>query len=151
LIDLKGTRGFRLSSTFEGPLGPLGNCSPCAPGDRVRLDSIAVGSDVRGTATLQGKTYDRIGGGGNFDPGMLLDIRGDGFLAPPFTEATTAEMSAPFTFSGIFSYYPDGPSMPNVSETLTGSGIATVRLRKVAFGSDPPVWMVDTAVFDFSK
>jgi hypothetical protein len=63
-----------------------------------------------------------------------LEFKGEGFIAPPFTDVATAEMSEPFTFSGTFSYYPDGPSMPSVTETLTGSGIATVQLRKLVFG-----------------
>ena len=146
-IDLKGTKSFRLSSTFEGPIGPVASC-PCAPGARVRLDSMAVGLDVRGTVTQHGKTYDRIGGSGQDDPGVRLEFKGEGFIAPPFTDAATVEMSAPFTFSGTFSYYPDGPLMPSVVETLTGSGIATVRLSKL-FGSD--LWDVVSAVFDFTK
>jgi hypothetical protein len=149
-IDVKGTKSFRLSSTFEGPIGPVANC-PCAPGDRVRLDSMAIGLDVRGTVTQHGKTYDRIGGSGQDDPGLLLEFKGEGFIAPPFTDAATAEMSAPFTFSGTFSYYPDGPFRPSVVETLTGSGVATVRLSKLGFGPELAVWEVATAVFDFTK
>ena len=151
LIDVKGTRSFRLSSTFEGPIGPVDACRPCAPGDRVRLDSTAIGLDVRGTVTLHGKTYDRIGGAGQFDPGIALEFKGEGFIAPPFTDAATVELSAPFTFSGTFSYYPDGPSMPSVTETLTGSGIATVRLSKLVYGPGLAVWELAEAVFDFTK
>ena len=150
-IDLKGTRSFRLSSTFEGPIGPVFNCQPCAPGDRLRLDSMAVGLDVRGSVTLHGKTYDPIGGSGQADPGVALELRGEGFIAPPFSDAATVEMSAPFTFSGTFSYYPDGPTMPNVTETLTGRGIATVRLSQLVFGPGLAVWQVAGAVFDFTN
>ena len=73
-------------------------------------------------------------------------------IAPPFTDAATAEMSAPFTFSGIFSYYPDGPSMPSARETLTGNGIATVRLGKLVF-PEPRAGSVGVAgaVYDFTK
>lgn len=150
LIDLKGTRSFRLSSSFEGPIGPVDNCQPCLPGDRLRLDAVAIGSDVRGTVTLHGKTYDRIGGAGD-DPSIALEFKGDGFIAPPFTDAPTVEMSAPFTFSGIFSYYPDGPAMGSVTETLTGRGIATVRLTKLDFGPELVVWEEAGAVYDFTK
>jgi hypothetical protein len=153
LIDLKGTRSFRLSTTFEGPIGPFNSCQPCAPGDPIQFDSFASGGDVRGTVTLHGKTYVPTGGGGQFDPGVLLEFKGAELIAPPFTDAATAEMSAPFTFSGIFSYYPDGPSTPSVTETLTGNGIATVRLRKLVFGPEPPetVWVFDGVVYDFTK
>ena len=153
LIDLKGTRSFRLSSTFEGPIGPFNSCLPCAPGDPIRLDSFASGLDVRGSVTLHGKTYEPIGGGGQFDPGVLLEFKGEELIAPPFTDAATAEMSAPFTFSGIFSYYPDGPSMPSATETLTGSGIATVRLGKLVCGpeSELAVWVFTGVVYDFTK
>ena len=106
---------------------------------------------MRGTVTLHGKTYDRIGGVGLDDPRIALEFRGDGFLAPPFTDAATAEMSAPFTFSGTFSYYPDGPSMPSVTETLTGSGIATVRLTKLDFDSELVVWQGAGAVYEFTR
>jgi len=151
VIDLKGTKSFRLSSTFEGPIGPFNSCLPCAPGDPILLDSMAVGLDVRGTVTLHGTTYDRIGGVGPSDPGIVLEFKGEGFIAPPFTDAATAEMSAPFTFSGTFSYYPDGPSMPKVTETLTGRGIATVRLRKLESEFVPPLWVFADAVYDFTK
>jgi hypothetical protein len=120
LIDLKGTRSFRLSTTLEGPIGPFNSCQPCAPGEPIFLDAFASGGDVRGTVTLHGKTYVPTGGGGQFDPGVLLEFKGEELIAPPFTDAATAEMSAPFTFSGIFSYYPDGPFTPSATETLTG-------------------------------
>ena len=60
-------------------------------------------------------------------------------------------MSAPFTFSGIFSYFPDGPFMPSAIETLTGSGIATVRLRKLVSGPGLDLWVFADAVYDFTK
>ena len=112
---------------------------------------MAVGLDVRGTVTLHGKTYDQIGGAEQADPEIGLELKGEGFIAPPFGDAATVEMSAPFTFSGTFSYYPDGPTMPNVTETLTGRGIATVRLSKLDFGPGLTVWQVAAAVFDFTN
>jgi hypothetical protein len=151
LIDLKGTRSFRLSSTFEGPIGPFNSCLPCSPGDPIQLDSFAAGLDVRGAVTLHGKTYEPIGGSGPTDPGVLLEFNGDELIAPPFTDAATAEMSAPFTFSGIFSYYPDGPSMPSATETLTGNGIATVRLKKLDSEFGPALWLFADAVYEFTK
>ena len=150
LIDLKGTRSFRLSSTFEGPIGPFDSCLPCAPGDPIRLNSFASGFDVRGAVTLHGKTYEPIGGGQPGDPGVLLEFKGEELIAPPFTDAATAEMSAPFTFSGIFSYHPDDPFTASV-ETLTGSGIATVRLRKLVSGPGLDLWVFADAVYDFTK
>jgi hypothetical protein len=153
-IDLKGTKSFRLSSSFEGPIGPFNSCMPCVPGDPIWLDSNALGSDVRGAVTLHGKTYEPIGGAEPGAPGVLLEFKGDELVAPPFTDAATAEMSAPFTFSGIFSYYPDGPSMPSVTETLTGNGIATVRLGKLAYAPELPeltVWVFAGAVYDFTN
>ena len=149
-IDLKGTRSFRLSSTFEGPVGPVSSCSPCVPGDRISLDSIAVGLDVRGAVTLHGKTYDPIGGSGQFDPGIALELEGESFIAPPFGNAATVEMSAPFTFSGTFSYFPDGPFTPGATETLIGRGIVTVRLSKLVFGPEEAYWQVTDVVFDFN-
>ena len=151
LIDVKGTEGFRLSSTAEGSFGPLAYCRPCVPGDPIRLDSVSVGLDLRGTVTLHGKTYDRVGGAASSDPNLAIEFQGDGFIAPPFTDAATAELTAPFTFSGTFSYYPDGPSMPIVTETLTGTGIATVRLTKRTVAPDLTLWEVADAVFDFTK
>ena len=150
LIDLKGTRSFRLDSTFEGPIGPFDSCLPCVPGDPIRLDSFASGVDVRGSVTLHGKTYEPIGGLGPGDPGVLLEFKGEEFTAPPFTDAATVEMSAPFTFSGIFSYHPDGPSTASV-ETLTGRGIATVRLKKLDSEFGPSLWLFADAVYDFTK
>jgi hypothetical protein len=151
MIDLKGTRSFRLSSTFEGPIGPVNSCSPCVPGDRVLLDSMAIGLDVRGTVTLHGKTYDRIGGAQPEDPGIGLEFKGEAFIAPPFTDAPTVAISAPFTFSGTFSYFPDGPFMPSVNETLTGRGIATVQLSKLVSGPEVAFWQAADVVFDFTN
>jgi hypothetical protein len=150
-IDLKGPKGLRLSSTFEGPFGPEQSCVPCEPGARITLNSIAVGSDLRGTVRLQGKTYDRIGGAGTTDPQLQIEFKGEGFLAPAFTDAATVELSgAPFTFSGTFTYHPDGSAL-SVTETLTGNGIATVRLTKIVVAPDDMVWRTTHAVFEFTR
>jgi hypothetical protein len=106
--------------------------------------------DVRGAVMLHGKTYDPLGGLEPGDPGVLLEFKGEALIAPPFTDAATVEMSAPFTFSGIFSYHPDDPFTASV-ETLTGRGIATVRLKKLDSEFGPALWLFADAVYDFTK
>jgi hypothetical protein len=150
LIDVKGTHGFRLASTFEGPFGPVGSCQPCVPGDALLLASTSLGTDLRGTVTLHGETYDRLGGASIGDPQINIEFDGENLVVPPFTDAGMAEVSGPFTFSGQFSYYPEEPTGPAVTETLSGRGIATVRLRTVDFGGET-VWIVAGAVYEFTR
>jgi hypothetical protein len=60
-VDIQGDRGFTFVGTMFGSLEePAGN--PLPPGTTVTLVGGANGSDLRGTATLDGVTYPDVGG-----------------------------------------------------------------------------------------
>jgi len=116
-LTASGTRG---SGSYE-----LAECNSneCRPGDMLSLAAGWNGVDFGGTATIDGST---------FLVGLITSTTGAAgahfvgtWTAPPFTGATTAIVTAPFTFTGGLAY-PDSFLLPE--ESLVGSGIATIRL-----------------------
>lgn len=125
-LRLEGDRGFTFNgqvATFGGVFVPAQVCrfygGACGPGDTVSLRGYWSGLDAPGTATLDGVTYTRVGSG---DSSIVVEFEGS-FVLPPL--ADSASVVAPFRFDGTF-HHPGG------SETLTGTGSATVWLERDA-------------------
>jgi hypothetical protein len=127
-IELSGERGFVFSaveSTFGGVYLPAVECHVgCAPGSPAGLRLVLSGTDLGGTATLNGVTYGPFG-----PPNWDAYLEFTGTVILPDTLSPTAVLTAPFTFSGFF--------FPGSGETtsrydLYGLGTATIFLSRVA-------------------
>lgn len=149
-INLKGTGGFQMISRVSPPGGRLGlfqycfGTLLCVPGYEVDLAATWSGSDLPGTVTLRGTTYEPLGGGGPLSPQALIAFTGTVVL-PPFSAGETVEVTAPFTFTGRVGYYPDGPGSGRV-ESLIGHGIVRVTFERDASGT---AWLFEHAVYEF--
>lgn len=115
----------------------------CQPGQLLSLALGLGGSDLTGTATIDGQTY---------PVGLISETQGDAFVglagswvAPAFTGATTTTVMSPFTFAGRFTY-PAVPMTERPPEFLLGHGIATLNLKWTPeFGS----WDFERARYEF--
>jgi hypothetical protein len=108
---------------FQGPL--------CVPGQIVGLDAGWSGSDLPGTATADGLTFE-VGSATAVIGSVDAEFSGT-WTPPPFTGVTTTSVTAPFTFTGVVDY--PGPPLddlpnpfPRRRDMLVGSGIATIKL-----------------------
>jgi hypothetical protein len=141
-LSIEGERGFSFSGGVDvvgGVLGPWLTCLPCRPGSPISLGSHWSGSDLRGTAALEGETYliPRHASG-------LVDFFGSAGVAPPL-EGTLATLVAPFLFEGRF-FFPGPEGLPGFSELVVGWGTATVVLGRQV---DTPFWSYTSAVYEF--
>jgi hypothetical protein len=124
-----GNRGFTFDSsvsTADGVFAPaFCNGSPlaCVPGATVDLTAIWVGSDLRGTASLNGRLFTGIGSASG--PNQIAVHFSGSLLLPASTGAATS-VSAPFQFDGTFDHAAETGSTAH--DTLTGSGMAIVSL-----------------------
>ena len=143
-IELSGTRGFK----FEGGASGWGftamtQCEEgCLPGSVVSLEAEFAGSNLGGTARLQGRTYVDIGSLSSTENLVLL-TSGEATLPPIGTGPIS--VTAPFEFAGEFSYVRDGE--PD-SVLLAGGGVATLFLEPTLDGLS---WIVAGAQFDFGR
>jgi hypothetical protein len=134
-VLLLGDRGF----TFDGVallanLG-AGACSVrCVPGSTISLDALVSGGDLKGVATLDGKSFPDVGEP-NSPQQMTISIDGE-MIAPPapaFGASPIETVFAPGTFGdGSFFNHEGG------HESLVGNEIAAVTLRFFDFGSTTP-------------
>lgn len=115
-------------------------CFPCEPGSLQSLVSEWTGLDLLGTATVDGESY--VLGLGN--AGGSTSFTGT-WTAPDYDGSPTASVTAPFQFTGTFSF-PIGDPRPMLS--LAGSGLATV---DVAWDPSFDAWETQRARFDFAS
>ena len=149
VITLAG-EGFTLTantSPFDALVTPFSQCDVpvCTAGTTVRLDTNVSGLSFRGgVATYQGTTYEHVGGLATFDPAMLAEWDGSIVIPAGFTGGT---LTAPFTFSGIFSVFT--PTEAHRVE-LFGSGTAMLTLAPYGGGAIFPGAFTPTSLrFDF--
>ena len=134
-ISVAGDRGFTLlayTSVVGGVYGPFEFCSAspqCGPGSTIPLDSFWSGNDLPGIATLDGNVYPSLGSF-SVNQSALVEFRGSA-VAPSLGVGDSAVVSAPFTFTGLFTQ-PLGPGLNSgtVRHDLVGSGTATLWLAK---------------------
>jgi hypothetical protein len=155
IVSLIGDRGFTFSGIADRPFGTVlaaADGSPYLPGTTVSLRVVASASDLEGHATLDGIVYPDIGFGPPC-PGVegcgsgLIELAG-GVVAPPFGQSSTAILVAPVTFLGTFFFF-DSHSVPISSETLRGSGTATLTLDEIN-GPVGPLWAFDNVRYDLA-
>jgi hypothetical protein len=141
-IELSGTRGFRFEGGATGwGFSAMTECSEgCLPGSVVSLEAEVAGSNLGGTARLQGTTYMDVGSLGSRE-NLILQFSGEATL-PSMSDGPVA-VTAAFDFAGQFSYVKD--EEPN-SVLLTGVGVATLFLEPSPDGMS---WIVAAAEFEF--
>ncbi|HUR35139.1 MAG TPA: hypothetical protein VM032_15150 [Vicinamibacterales bacterium] len=144
-----GDHGFTLDSSvasIDGVFAPATcNASPraCVPGATVDLTALWVGSDVRGTASVDGRVFTGLGSMSGTSHASI-HFAGSAVLPPAGGSAVTVR--APFTFDGVFDHL-DVDTAP-VQDTLSGSGTASLSLVPSALV--PGGWSIARVVYAFS-
>jgi hypothetical protein len=145
VFDIKGTDAFRFlggGNISGGRFDPANDCGfGCPPGTSVSLGASWSGLDLGGTATLRGRVW-RVGE--ERPDGAFMGVEFNGTVTlPPMNDGGTVQVSAPFTFSGQFTYPSDNPQ---ATVPLAGSGVAT--LNFVA-DSERTSWVFVSARYEF--
>jgi hypothetical protein len=138
-VTLKGSRGFRFDGRIQSGNEPSNYCGPfgpCQPGATVQFAATWVGSDIPGTARVQGDEFDIQGLDGT---SMYIDMNGS-FVAPAHL-ADTASVTVPFAATGLLLR---GYPLPSLQ--LTGRGHVTFRLEWQPFIGG---WAIRYSSFDF--
>jgi len=139
-LVVQGDRGFTFAgSTLTGISSAWQTClsGACAPGDTLSLLGSWSGSDLVGTATLDGTTYTKIGSIDNTTASLRVVFSGS-FVLPP--ENGSATVVAPFVFNGAFAH-------PGAVEALVGSGVTTISLSWVT--GFPARWRITRILYEF--
>lgn len=145
-IHLEGERGFALDVVgSSGSFGPASSCDlGCVPGQLVEYDLGLVGLDLNGTASLDGHSWDHIGGASD-DAVAAVDFQSAARLPTVLGEQVTLTM--PFSFDGAFTYGYTGTEI--VTQSLKGRGTVTATLeRDVTLG--PGYYRPTSTVYTFS-
>jgi hypothetical protein len=151
---ISGSQGFALATRLaigpgSGLVGPI-TCTgqpECAPGETVSLIGFLAPNDgglVDTVMTLRGEVYDQ------FDTStphaLLLRMMGS-VVAPSFSEGPEVTVRAPFTLSGLFTFF-DGTDVHMVP--ILGRGTATVQFSRQPPGEQPQVgWFSQRVRYDF--
>jgi hypothetical protein len=154
VLSVEGTSGVRINAALSSPYATprwKDQCyyHGCLPGDVVslRVSYGALRYDAgSGQFTLHGRTYSLWTPA---DDAAYAILSFDGaFVVPDLTEGVTAQLSAPFAFSG-FVEVPNrlDPHMSDVFE-LHGSGVATVTLYPHFFADQG--WIVGSITYEFT-
>ena len=149
-ITLTGTDGTRMF-TFAGTISDIDpaptSCHPCI--SQIGIDVSAPGA-AHGTLTYGNESYQAGGGFLDTEGVLVLFIQGETILLPaPLALGEIRSFSAPFTASGRII----PPPIPGdgLTNTLTGSGIATVTLSGGPGGeANPLLWDFRRAEYRFS-
>jgi len=141
-VTLQGSHGFRFDGRVDGsgltPSYYCGSFSPCAPGATVEFTATWVGSDIPGTARLQG---DEFSVGLLSERGAISASLTGSFVAPAHV-GDTASVTVPFALSG--GLLPATPA--SIPFQLTGGGDVTFTLEWQPFIGG---WGISFSSFDF--
>ena len=138
-VALQGSHGFRFDGRILSGLEPSAYCGPfdpCQPGTTLPFTATWVGTDISGTARLQG---DAFAVGSADGPSMYIELTGS-FVAPAHL-TDTASVTVPFAASGLLAR---GYPLPALQ--LIGSGEVTFRLE---WQSSIGGWAIRFSSFDF--
>jgi hypothetical protein len=144
-LDLTGTNGFRLQTTFDS----FGNlCSPCLVGDWQNLTT-SIGGSMDGVGQFDGQTYDF-----NLNVGGSALMFEAGTITFPETAASTAQFTLPFvlTDTGPFASFIQFQQASGelIQVMLHGSGTATLFTDVGHFPILGTTYMPVRMTFDFS-
>ena len=140
-VMLKGSHGFRFDGSIISGLEPSVICSafdPCQPGTTVPIALNWNGTDIPGTARLQGQEFPV----GSADSASLSIDLVSSFVAPAHV-TDTVSVTVPFTSSGLLARIDGSPTL-----TLSGRGNVTFTLTW-----ETPIegWGIDYTSFDFGN
>jgi hypothetical protein len=143
-VTLAGTDGARMFA-FEGNISDIdpepASCHPCV--SQIGIEISAPGA-AHGTLTYGNETYRTGSGVLDTEGALVLFVRGGPILLPPpVALGEIRSFSTPFAASGRV--VPPGVPGDGLSNTLTGSGIATVTL------SGGPGNELNPLVWDFRR
>jgi hypothetical protein len=150
-LSVDGTSGVRIDAALESRYASLAfhnQCGlvGCPAGDVVSIDA-GYGTGVltgSGQVTIHGQTYSLWSVDG---ADAQLQFSG-AIVLPELTGSRTAEVSAPFAFSGFLEIpNPREPGTYDVFE-LRGSGVATALLAADRFNAGR--WKVDAVTYEFA-
>ena len=141
-VMLKGSHGF----TFDGrvyssgllPSSSCGSGNPCQPGATVPFTAAWIGTDIPGTARVQGDEFTIQGQDGT---SMYIMLQGS-FVAPAHVTDSTS-VTVPFTATGLLAR---GNPLPPLE--LTGDGNVTLTLTWQPFIGG---WGITYSSFDFGR
>jgi hypothetical protein len=149
-LSVDGTAGVRIDAALNGLHAGIDwdricPYTTCLPGDVVSLGA-AYGSGITtgsGQVTIRGKTYSLW-----IPDGANAQLEFDGAIVlPEFTSSGTAEISAPFAFSGSVQIpNPKEPGTYDLFE-LRGSGVATAFLSRSPYTGG---WIVGGVIYEFA-
>jgi hypothetical protein len=144
-ITLSGG-GFTFAGTgflTGGVFAPWNDClvPNCVPGTTIDLHAFWLGSDLPGTATVDGRTFQNVGSLAT-DASLLAEWIGSVLIPTDFTGGT---LTAPFSFSGQFSFF-DFPNQTVLN--LTGTGLATLNFTPFPTG---PGFFLSSATYAFEE
>jgi hypothetical protein len=144
-LELVGADGFNLNARFTrlggAPDGVLAcGTTGCEPGSLQSINGYWSGDDFTGTANYRRRQYDfadDLNGG---------EVQFRGFVRIPAAGASTAVISAPYTFYGTVFYSDDGVSQKTVR--YFSGGEATFELR---FEPNDGLWYIDQYRFSIER
>jgi hypothetical protein len=107
VVSLIGDRGFAFNGfapSLLGVLDPATQClgvpGMCSPGTTISLHALQVDNDLPGQATLDGALYAHVGSLAG-PAHASIEFTG-AVVAPPFGQSSTAILTTPVAFSGLF-------------------------------------------------
>lgn len=144
-VTMAGT-GFTFEGTASpsaGVFDPWNECRvpECVTDSPVSLYTRFTGSDLPGTATYNGVTYNSVG---SVDANSALDARWYGNLYIP-AGFVGGLLTSPFTFAGEF-YYQDTPMTGGVASLLGGG---TASLMFSPYPNQPGAFVLDSVRYEF--
>lgn len=136
------------ASVFGGVLWPWLQCSvpECVGGTTVNLGATWSGSDLPGTATLDGRTFTSVGS--LTSTSSLYGVWAGSLTIP--SDFESGVLTAPFEFMGMFSYSTSPSDFGRLD--LFGSGTATATFRPYPCCSDifPGALALESIRYDFT-
>jgi hypothetical protein len=149
-VNLIGDQGFSFVSRVYGDVLGIGFDPDgfSSPGSMISLRMDAGGSDLEGTATLRGLTY-QVGLG--FCPtrpncaSIHLQFQGS-IVAPPLNQAKTVTLTSPVSFLGTF-FYTDPTTLGSI-EMLLANVVAT--LTENDFIPGHPIWQYASITYQLT-
>jgi hypothetical protein len=143
-LTIAGDRGFTLHAVVgNGAVDFVPSCgSICAPGTTFSLGAFWTGSDLLGSASIDGRTFDDVGG---LSSDTSAQARFSGAISLPLA-GRAVTVRSPFAFEGSLAAFHPLEGLPVEQFDLFGRGTAIGTFSRIG-GQDE--WNIDRVVFQF--